>query len=250
MGKYMKKSKSAAEVAVMDVSQSTLGVRTRAKTLALQRLQRTASPSPPTSPANSGNYLQLRSRRLLKPPIFMESKKLKDRSLDAPLQSPNPSPNSNARGSSRVRVGSVCSGSGLITGLKVCKEVNADGCKHCVTEEDNNGDNSDVGVEASFGENVLDTEGRERSTRESTPCSPMRNPVQTPGSTTRATTTAETAWRLQNSMQRHIPSAHEMDGFFAGTEEEQQRQFIDKYNFDPVNEKPLPGRYEWERLEL
>lgn len=40
-----------------------------------------------------------------------------------------------------------------------------------------------------------------------------------------------------------------MDEFFAGAEEEQQKQFIDKYNFDPVNDKPLPGRYEWEKLD-
>ncbi|KAM1576887.1 hypothetical protein ACFX15_032616 [Malus domestica] len=42
MGKYMKKSKISGSIAVMEVSispQSSLGVRTRAKTLALQKLQ-------------------------------------------------------------------------------------------------------------------------------------------------------------------------------------------------------------------
>uniref|UniRef100_A0A803Q2N1 Cyclin-dependent kinase inhibitor domain-containing protein n=1 Tax=Cannabis sativa TaxID=3483 RepID=A0A803Q2N1_CANSA len=138
MGKYMRKAKAASEVAVMEVSQASLGVRTRAKTLALQRLQK----SPPVS------------------------------------KSP-------------------------------------------------------------------------RSTRESTPSNLIRDPdiIRTPGSTTKQTNSAETTnRRTQNSSQRHIPTAHEMDEFFAGAEVEQQKQFIDKYNFDPVNEKPLPGRYSWEKV--
>ncbi|GMH20300.1 hypothetical protein Nepgr_022141 [Nepenthes gracilis] len=255
MGKYMRKLKSAAEVAAMDVSQSELGVRTRAKTLALRRLQRTASPSPSSSPANSGSYLQLRSRRLRKPPIVTESKKPKYPPFDTTSQNPNPGRNSDARCSSRVKVASVNSGSGFIAGLKdVDDEVTqkADYDEITVNEEDNNEDNNDVGIEASFGENVLDSEERGRSTRESTPCNLIRDPnsVQTPCSTTRATSSAEATRRLQNSMQGHIiPSAHEMDEFFAGAEEEQRQRFIQKYNFDPVDEKPLPGCYEWESLE-
>lgn len=63
MGKYMRKAKVSGEVAVMEVSpQSSLGVRTRARTLALQRLQK-PSPLPDDS-----SYLELRSRRLEKPP--------------------------------------------------------------------------------------------------------------------------------------------------------------------------------------
>jgi len=61
MGKYMKKSKIAGDVAAVIMEapppHSHLGVRTRAKTLALQN----------TSPDSSA-YLQLRSRRLLKLP--------------------------------------------------------------------------------------------------------------------------------------------------------------------------------------
>lgn len=119
-------------------------------------------------------------------------------------------------------------------------------------EAQGNGVNGDFGMEeASFGENVLEFEGRERSTRESTPCSLIRDPdtIRTPGSTTRPTNSAETNRRVQNASQRHIPTAHEMDEFFAGAEVEQQKQFVDKYNFDPVNDKPLPGRYEWEKVD-
>lgn len=73
MGKYMKKTKMAGDVAVMDVvSQSPLGVRTRARTLALQKL---AVAAPPDPAAGAGSYLQLRSRRLLKHVAAAEAKK-------------------------------------------------------------------------------------------------------------------------------------------------------------------------------
>ncbi|KAK4407336.1 Cyclin-dependent kinase inhibitor 3 [Sesamum angolense] len=43
---------------------------------------------------------------------------------------------------------------------------------------------------------------------------------------------------------RSIPTAHEMEEFFTRAEQPQQRHFIEKYNFDIVNDLPLPGRYE------
>ncbi|KAL8489831.1 hypothetical protein ACS0TY_025639 [Phlomoides rotata] len=64
MGKYTRKGKMTADVALTDVSQSYLGVRTRAKSLALQRLQSTAA-APPKSDSDA-DYLELRSRRLEK----------------------------------------------------------------------------------------------------------------------------------------------------------------------------------------
>ncbi|MCI22573.1 cyclin-dependent kinase inhibitor 3-like [Trifolium medium] len=36
-----------------------------------------------------------------------------------------------------------------------------------------------------------------------------------------------------------------MDEFFALAEKQQQAIFMEKYNFDVVNDVPLPGRYEW-----
>ncbi|PON72921.1 Cyclin-dependent kinase inhibitor [Trema orientale] len=259
MGKYMRKAKAAGEVAVMEVSQASLGVRTRAKTLALKRLQKSStSPSPEVS--SGGSYLQLRNRRLEKPPIgspSQEGKKQKQAPKLGCVQNPKAA-NSNPRASSRIRVGPVPSGSRGSASLERVNEESggrkAEEAKESMGHDEqlqgiNNGD---LGIEeASFGENVLELEGRERSTRESTPCSLIRDPdtIRTPGSTTRATTSAETNRRIQNSSQRHIPTAHEMDEFFAGAEVEQQKQFIDKYNFDPVNDKPLPGRYEWEKVD-
>lgn len=128
MGKYMKKAKITGDVTVMEVS-SSLGVRTRAKTLALQRLQKTThqeGPKPDTS------YLELRSRRLEKPPLLSE---------------PNKKQNPNPKASSRVELGSVNSNS--VGSVPPGEKINA------VETED-------VGVEASYGENVLEFEGRDR----------------------------------------------------------------------------------------
>ncbi|XP_021681826.2 cyclin-dependent kinase inhibitor 3 isoform X2 [Hevea brasiliensis] len=254
MGKYMRKAKTTGEVAVMDLS---LGVRTRAKTLALQR--QAILPQPPPAPAQpppqpAFGYLQLRSRRLVKPPILVHDSKRQKHGHNKEAQNPN----ANSMAGSRVRVGSTDSGT---NGAGQKKDVNGENKEEDIQEKHNDGEHNnnndtdineskDLGIEASFGENVLDIEGRE-STRESTPCSLIRDPetIRTPGSTTRPASSTEISRRLQNSTRRHIPTAHEMDEFFAGAEQEQQRQFIEKYNFDPVNDKPLPGRYEWEKLD-
>ncbi|CAL5390808.1 unnamed protein product [Camellia sinensis] len=60
------------DIAVMElVSQSSLGVRTRAKSLALQRLQSTTTTPPPLPPPPNpeSSYLQLRSRRPNRPGV-------------------------------------------------------------------------------------------------------------------------------------------------------------------------------------
>jgi hypothetical protein len=66
MGKYMRKGKVSGEVAVMEVpGGALLGVRTRSRTLALQRAQRPLDKGDAEDAA--GEYLELRSRRLEKP---------------------------------------------------------------------------------------------------------------------------------------------------------------------------------------
>ncbi|RDY02750.1 Cyclin-dependent kinase inhibitor 3, partial [Mucuna pruriens] len=71
----------------------------------------------------------------------------------------------------------------------------------------------------------------EKRTRESTPCSLIRdsNAVDTLGSTTRQRTSS---FRNQNQrthehMQRNIPTAYEMEQFFAYAEKQQQTIFLD-----------------------
>ena len=166
----MRKPKTAGEVAVMEVAQSSFaGVRTRAKTLALQRLQK-SQPQPSSqqpSPVSSGSYLQLRNRRLEKPPILIPthcSKRQRQAPKVARLQ--NPKSISNTRAGSRLRVGSLAS----VSNRSVSNDGQRaeDDCKLLDNKQEGMQDareNIDVDVdveEASFGENVLDFEGRER----------------------------------------------------------------------------------------
>jgi transposase len=124
MGKYMKKSKPQSELTLVDSTTTTtttniyLGVRTRAKTLALQK----SNPQNHDLSLSADSYLQLRSRRLHKPAIAQHSNKKKNKPQ---IQNP--------------------------------KSSNGD----CDSEEKPVPQSPDV-EDASFAENVLDFEGRER----------------------------------------------------------------------------------------
>ncbi|MCD7453249.1 hypothetical protein HAX54_020289 [Datura stramonium] len=214
MGKFIRKSKTAGEG-------SPLGVLTRAKALALKR-------------GDGGSYLELRSRRLVKPFTGLEGRRQKHGvSKDPNLLNPNPTqipnvPKASSKGRQRSCVNSEEKKECL--GAKEMEEVASMG-----NQKEN--ENSCCDVEASFGENLLEFEGGKRTTRESTPCSMMCRVAN------------EADGRVPNLMRMKIPSAQEVDEFLTRFEEEQQRKFIEKYNFDPVNEKPLPGRYEWVKIE-
>ncbi|KAI7726058.1 hypothetical protein M8C21_004729 [Ambrosia artemisiifolia] len=220
MGKYTRKTKPPTDIiAVIDVSQSSLGVRTRATTLALQKLQ-SLKPTSLTPPQDL-SYLQLRSRKLHKPPLPLNP---------SSKQNPNPRLNSiGSCGSGPNAPGSNLGGveSNLDGETEACCDLGTDTEEACVGENNN-----------------LDLDGKERSTRESTPCSFIRdsNDSITPGSSTRHAT-------VPNSIQSIMPSAQEIEEFFARHAQEQQRLFSEKYNFDIVNEKPLQGRYEWVRVQ-
>lgn len=72
----------------------------------------------------------------------------------------------------------------------------------------------------------------DRVTRESTPCSLIRDldSIGTPGSAVRSTCSAAAYQRRHhNSILRSIPSAQEIDDFFANAETQQQNQFTEKY---------------------
>ncbi|KAG2554492.1 hypothetical protein PVAP13_9KG604900 [Panicum virgatum] len=194
MGKYMRKGKVSGEVAVMEVpGGALLGVRTRSRTLALQRAQR--PPDKGEADDAAGEYLELRSRRLEKPH--------KERAAA-------PAPK---RGAARKAAAAASP----------------------VLAEDE--------VEASFGENVLDCDAMERNTRETTPCSLIKNSemISTPGSTTKSkiSSSMTSRRRMETSICRFIPNSLEMEEFFAAAEQHEQHTF---------RENPLPGRYEWTRL--
>ncbi|KAF8780536.1 hypothetical protein HU200_001669 [Digitaria exilis] len=209
MGKYMRKGKVSGEVAVMEVpGGALLGVRTRSRTLALQKAQRPLDKGEPDHTAAAGEYLELRSRRLEKPP---------HKDPAAPATTPK-------RGAAR-KAAAAASAPAL----------------------------PDDDLEASFGDNVLDFDAMERSTRETTPCSLIRNSemISTPGSTTKSKTSNSMTShrRMEASICRFVPSSLEMEEFFTAAEQQEQHTFREKYNFCPVNDCPLPGRYEWSRLD-
>ncbi|XP_057546017.1 uncharacterized protein LOC130825008 [Amaranthus tricolor] len=84
------------------------------------------------------------------------------------------------------------------------------------------------------------------STRESTPCTLIRDSenIATPGSTTRPSCSNVENRRARNT-QRTIPTNPNMEEFFAGFENSQQINFLEKYNYDIKNDMPLPGRFKW-----
>ena len=150
MGKYIRKAKTREELAVMEVSQSSLGVRTRAKTLALQN-----------SNSNSNSYLQLRSRRLQKPQPNVvanvthhhhqhhhDSKRHKNSNATTTAAATTTANDNNSKEPH----------------LQNHDEIVGVGEEDTNQQEDNHLINkTDFGVqEASFGENVLDFEARER----------------------------------------------------------------------------------------
>ncbi|MCH86321.1 cyclin-dependent kinase inhibitor 4-like, partial [Trifolium medium] len=89
-----------------------------------------------------------------------------------------------------------------------------------------------------------------RSTRETTPVHLIRvsDIVSTPSSTTKRTFSIGAHRSPEQASRPVIQSTKEFDEFFAKHEAAQQKAFMEKYNFDPVTEMPLPGRYEWEKL--
>ncbi|XP_010509978.1 PREDICTED: cyclin-dependent kinase inhibitor 4-like isoform X1 [Camelina sativa] len=269
MGKYIRKSKIDGGEALMDVvspsSSSSLGVLTRAKSLALQQQQQqqrrllrkpssSSSSLPPTSPTpnppkkqrkqkqsqqmndctGTGSYLQLRSRRLQKkPPIVLIRRKQQQRRKETCGRNPNPSHNPQNH----------------------LDSVRSDGSRSdSVSESVVFGKNQElvceINKDPSFGEAT-----QQRTTRESTPCSLIGKPeiITTPGSSTKLNICISESNQREESLSRsslrHLPTTPEMDEFFSGAEEEQQKQFIEKYNFDPVNEQPLPGRFEWTKVD-
>jgi hypothetical protein len=73
-----------------------------------------------------------------------------------------------------------------------------------------------------------------RSTRETTPCSLIRNSetISTPGSTTKSKTSSSmtSRRRVEASACRFIPSSLEMEEFFSAAEQQEQHVFREKYD--------------------
>ncbi|KAG1359716.1 putative Cyclin-dependent kinase inhibitor 5 [Cocos nucifera] len=134
MGKDTRKGKITGEVAVMEVpNQSSVGVRTRAKTLALQRLQK-----PTVDPTS---YLELRSRRLEKP-FVATAARAKEACKEKPSPNPKSSPNASSKGSTspvgQLAEGPVNSGSAGSVSVRSCCSKKGDASRDIeVSSRDN-----------------------------------------------------------------------------------------------------------------
>ncbi|KAL8106619.1 cyclin-dependent kinase inhibitor 3-like [Apium graveolens] len=216
MGRYMRKAKitndTIALVTDLSSSNNNTTICTRAKTLALQQQKGQANCVNSSDPSS---YLQLRSRRLERSNLF---------------------------GGLKLRKSGGEEGQKIECGKARMRNVKL-GLISCGSDE--KGCFGDVG-EGSFGENDWEFQARDGSTRETTPCNPIRSSdsIGTPGSSTRRAGLVASNQRSWNMMQQ-IPTSHEMEDFFTFAQQEQQRLFTEKYNFDVVNDVPLPGRYEW-----
>ncbi|KAG0502212.1 hypothetical protein HPP92_002284 [Vanilla planifolia] len=221
MGKYVAKGKTTEEfAAVGSSSKPYFGVRTRAKTLAVDRLRK-FSPSL----GDPAFYLQLRNRRLEKFPTT--AKRHKKACKDFATFRPNPSLDLGQH-----RVSELASYSGTVdyvTAVPLSYPANESGAQ--------------IGV--SFGENNLEVEELKRKIRETTSCSIARDSedLGTPVSSSRSSNLVTTNIRIRS------PTLLEIEEFFAGVEQSQLKLFTEKYNYDPVNDCPLPGRYEWVTLK-
>ncbi|CAN7104193.1 unnamed protein product [Brassica rapa subsp. narinosa] len=225
MGKYMRKSKLDGEaISLMEVSpsssSSSLGVLTRAKSLALQRKPSSSFSLPKTTDCG-GSYLQLRSRRLQKKPPIVVIKRRKQ----------------------QLRRKESCG-----RNSKSDSVAESDGKEKVLSDEINNNKGS-----SSERYHFCQRYDLNRSTSESTPCTLNREAeINTSlGSSKKLNNgISDNSDQIEENLSgSHRPTTPDMDRFFSGAEEEQQKQFIDKYNFDPVNEQPLPGRFEWEKVD-
>ncbi|KAL8541370.1 hypothetical protein ACS0TY_002574 [Phlomoides rotata] len=54
--------------------------------------------------------------------------------------------------------------------------------------------------------------------------------------------------KTQNSVAEMMPSAEELEDFFATAEKYEQKRFAEKYNYDILKDVPLEGKYQWVRL--
>ncbi|RRT80699.1 hypothetical protein B296_00016751 [Ensete ventricosum] len=148
MARYARKARVGGEAAVADAAhqQSSLGVHTRAKTLALKRLQE-------SSPADAYSYLQLRSRRLQKRLPAPSSVRSRAAAKNTPSINPNSDPTPKFSSNPPVNSESVASVSMRNRCLK--KATPSSEAAAAVREASSK---DDAGSEASFGENVLELE--------------------------------------------------------------------------------------------
>lgn len=285
MAKGMKKGKGVGKVnAVMDFSNA--GVFTRARTLAaLQRPGNIADSAKTHSRTRRNHdhqlktsYLELRSRTLekaparsnnVKPPKAVESRlnrypiSHKNSSETEAMPAQHCSEFSTSSRTIRVQAMSMVVNSANISlsSINSRSSPQIDKEEVCIDDvaplvEGFQQDPALVEVEfwqmeVSSTENIMDYDSRER--RETTPSSNSRENSGTWGTPGGFTTSCSVHSGENDMIPRTMrlpdaPTSQEMEDFFAAAEAREKKRFTERYNYDPVNDLPLPGRYEWVRL--
>lgn len=109
-------------------------------------------------------------------------------------------------------------------------------------------ESGDVGhVENCFGENCPGFGDENSGTAGKIPSSLFRDSStnETSHSTRMEMDSRTTDSRVEIELTNSIPTANDVEEFFAHEELWHQRTFIQKYNFDFASDMPLHGRYEW-----
>ncbi|KAG0499420.1 hypothetical protein HPP92_003659 [Vanilla planifolia] len=213
MRKYTRKRRKIAEVAVTEETQ-LVGVKTRARTLALASAAEMRRGEGCPKMAKAGDvrtaYLQLRSRSLVMT-----------------------HPHSNgARNSLGKNYGS--DGRGRISrcsSISSCEAVEVEGLRGSASGANEKCENH--GSSTHFADRNGDWRDNKPSNNHS-----------------RETESTADRDLLQDCRpQLWIPSAAEIEQFFAKAEKSEKQRFTSKYNFDFDNEIPLAGRYKWIRMK-
>ncbi|XP_010275595.1 PREDICTED: cyclin-dependent kinase inhibitor 1-like [Nelumbo nucifera] len=220
MGKYMRKCKGIGDVAVMEVAHAQVGVKTRARTLAMAAASASTAKRRKVVASGelhfSSSYLQLRSRRRL---VVTQ---------DMPI-SPATSENSLP-----VTPADRCSSASS-------DHVPASRCSSNGSSELLRDNLRSIDLEGELFEIENSTYFDRRERRETTPSSELEAESDDLESTARP---SESNFR-QRSMAKNMPTEAEIDDFFSASEKLEQKRFADKYNYDIVKDVPLEGRYEW-----
>ncbi|CAL9094304.1 unnamed protein product [Musa textilis] len=240
MGKFVRKARIGGEKAVVEAAhpQPSLGARSRAITLTLKRFHE-------SSLQVASSHLQRRSHRLEKHfPVPSSAKSMATRKN---RQRANREPRISTYKPAETEVSPVTLVSlGSASTRSRCSKEATKKAATAICEASPEGD---AEIEASSGENVLEFD-RCISARDTTPCSLIKDSetIVSLGSTTWPTKSTASI-KMQASVASCLPTAFELEELFSGPEQLQQRSFIEKYNFDTVKDQPLPGRYEWVKLD-
>ncbi|KAL7141372.1 hypothetical protein ABFS83_08G048600 [Erythranthe nasuta] len=223
MGRYVSKCKESGEAAVMEkpvdntASSAAAGGRKRKTALGESELSKSS--------------IQLKTRRLSLTLSTPDNSASPARSWNSTCESVN---------SGRV-LASRCSSSRPISEL--AKEIS--GFVDLEVQQQNEASVEFFPISAA--ENSVDII---RDRRETTPTPSSDDDVQSESGELESTAGPRETNSGRRSTAAKMPTEAELEDFFTAAENNLQKQFIDKYNYDIVKDEPMEGRYEWVQIQL